>query len=59
MEENKPEFEYIHELTKPNPIQKKSLVPPRSVLPQLPLPVFKYSDDEVDLANAFVAADQR
>jgi hypothetical protein len=59
MEENRTEFEYLHELPKPNPIQKKSLVPPRSICPQLPLPNFKYSEDEVDLANGFVAADQK
>ena len=40
----------LNELSKANPIQKRVPVPPRSIMPLLPLPSFQHSDDTVELA---------
>jgi hypothetical protein len=45
MEQNINDLEYLHELNKPNPIQKKCLVAARSIAAQLPLPLFKFSEE--------------
>jgi hypothetical protein len=49
----------LQELPKANPIQKKTIVQPRSILPQLPLPCFRYSEEEVELAPTFSVLDQK
>lgn len=41
MEENNNDF--FKDLPKANPIQKRVPVPPRSIMPLLPLPSFKHS----------------
>lgn len=43
MEESKSNQGYYEELPRANPIQKKTLVTPRSIFPLLSLPSFKYS----------------
>jgi len=59
MEESKPDNGYLDELSKPNPIQKKTAVLPKSLFPLLPLPTFKFSEEEVSLATSFSVKEQK
>lgn len=49
------DLDCLQDLSKANPIQKRVAVPPKSILPLLPLPQFKYDEELIDLGPTFSA----